>query len=711
LGQRTCQVFQAMAVTVGPVLEDHVYRAGLLGLKRALGDGDLLSFPKRPNGTAMLLRQSFFERLLSGGMDLISFPVADIIAAQTDVRNLSVPQLLCIRCSNLDFSASTPSMRTHGEFLRSVDEALERRMAAKLAGRGVNLAPGQVADAVRLVVLVYGVHERLNKEALGSSEHWLVKSGELQALLLLPACELLEVESLGDASAFCHRNLSRASIAVSRAKKQLHWEVELSNPSAFDSAAQPRSPPTRRSRLSTGGRPSLGRCSQEDSPERAPPVDAEVAALIRQRMEEAESSVEGLREDLAAAKASAEEASTRCEELSAAKAEAETATAAANKELKAVRAELESLRERFTALTASEAKAVQSISDMKSKTAEAKDAQAKMALKASGLRQELSFAKEAEQRLEVDVATLREELTAVKKANIELRAQVQTLRADGSAAKVVEDSVVAAATDAAQVSVVQDTTLAFEREAAAPEEAVVLEPKPSTGDEDVAVAATTDAAQDSATQDDIPPLGCKAAASEEAVEPEPTAATRDEDSAAAEAAQDGAARDATPASEREAAAPEEAAEAEPQDATPALESEAAAPEEAVGAEPQATTGDEEVPEAGAAEVCEQPCVEEPEEVKAPSACIASSEPDAEEAAPGLGAEGASTAPGTPSAAATPSATADEEDEAKFGNEGEGVSPGPQSKEVKEDVEAKEKPICDERQAAEFHEEADVKVQN
>uniref|UniRef100_A0A7S0A4X8 Uncharacterized protein n=1 Tax=Pyrodinium bahamense TaxID=73915 RepID=A0A7S0A4X8_9DINO len=432
-------------------------------------------------------------------MELVSFPASDIIAAQADVRNLALSQLLHIRCGNLDFNATVPSMRAQSEFLTSIDETLEKRMAARLAAQpGVSIAPGQVSEVVRLVLLIYGVHEQIDKET-ASSSNWLVRCGQLEAVLSLPDCELRKLEALAEVSVYCHRSLSKASAAVPRVRKQLHWEVDLStDPQAFESIVQPR-----RTRTSTG-RPSAARAGLEDSPasrEGAAPVDPEVVAKVRQRLAEAEASVDALRGELAAAKASAAESNSRCEEFSAAKTEAESGKAAAVKELEAALAELVPLREKFAAVKAAEAKASQELAAMKTKLSSAKDAEAKISLKASGLRQEVSFAKQAEEHWKAQATRLQEELAAAKKWNMELTAEVTKLRKEVEKASAV----VAKSKEKADV-------IATSEEEGAEASAPVASGAPEAGAEPEAEGGSTASGGQASTEDMISKGECELAA-------------------------------------------------------------------------------------------------------------------------------------------------------------------------------------------------------
>merc|ERR1719282_1991484 len=177
-------------ITVGPILENEIYKNGFKAMQSMLGMADLFDFPKRTNGTSMLLKQSFFERLFGGEMVLIDFPGADVIGAQTDVKQLSLPQLLRIRCDNLDFAATTPGARAQADFLTSVDENLDKRIIQKLTSNGVVIDPAQTSEVVRLVLFIYGVYQQIGGEEGPRSSCWLVRAPPLEAILNVRDCEL-----------------------------------------------------------------------------------------------------------------------------------------------------------------------------------------------------------------------------------------------------------------------------------------------------------------------------------------------------------------------------------------------------------------------------------------------------------------------------------------------------------------------------------------
>eukprot|EP00931_Biecheleriopsis_adriatica_P095271 TRINITY_DN6890_c0_g1_i4.p1 TRINITY_DN6890_c0_g1~~TRINITY_DN6890_c0_g1_i4.p1 ORF type:complete len:728 (-),score=247.20 TRINITY_DN6890_c0_g1_i4:60-2243(-) len=227
----------AESFAVGPLSEELVRRAGILAVRQAVGDADLLSFPKRPNGTPLLLRQSFFERLLNGKMQLASFPAADVSGAQMDVRKLALPQLLFIRCSLLD--ANFAPMSTQAAFVQAVDTALDEQLLRRLSQEGALTASEGV---VRLSLLAYGAHAELQKQgaSLPPAEHWLVRADGAQNLLHLPSCELRPLDVADPTPAYVHSSLLQTKSAVPRERRKLHWEVQFcESPAEFKEKALP----------------------------------------------------------------------------------------------------------------------------------------------------------------------------------------------------------------------------------------------------------------------------------------------------------------------------------------------------------------------------------------------------------------------------------------------------------------------------------------
>eukprot|EP00929_Paragymnodinium_shiwhaense_P082469 TRINITY_DN43458_c0_g1_i1.p1 TRINITY_DN43458_c0_g1~~TRINITY_DN43458_c0_g1_i1.p1 ORF type:complete len:642 (+),score=273.09 TRINITY_DN43458_c0_g1_i1:88-2013(+) len=235
---------------LGPILEIDVRQAGLLKLQKCVGQDDLLEFPKRKNGSAMLLKQSFFERLFTGRMEVGSCPPSDLSGAQADVRYLSLAQLLFIRCQTAQSGVVAPVAQSPiDQFMTAVDSHLDLQLVARLVGSlgGRIQAPSseKTPEIAKQVVLLYGAADMLPD---AGSDLWLLRSGGLEGLLDVSACSLQPV--VADKPCCCAKRLAKQAAAeqkVQKSKHMVHWEVVLSSDpanfkdtTALDSAAARR---------------------------------------------------------------------------------------------------------------------------------------------------------------------------------------------------------------------------------------------------------------------------------------------------------------------------------------------------------------------------------------------------------------------------------------------------------------------------------------
>jgi len=99
----------------------------LAGLKAA----ELLDMPRKQDGSCKLMRQSFFERLLSSEIHVQGSMPSDMAAAQSDLRHLTLEQLLVLRSRTLDFATESRSHDAHNSFLATLDRHLFERMAVQ----------------------------------------------------------------------------------------------------------------------------------------------------------------------------------------------------------------------------------------------------------------------------------------------------------------------------------------------------------------------------------------------------------------------------------------------------------------------------------------------------------------------------------------------------------------------------------------------------
>jgi len=156
--------------------EQRVLKSGLGELRRRLRerrtDEKLLSFPRRANGTAVMLRESFFERLLSGEVDFRSLMASDLTEAQRDIRYLTLPQLLAIRTGCLDFHTESSTHRGHRNFLGTVDRLLSEKIAVEMLCGLEPSGLGQVQKLGLRLALVLGAGVELPSLAKLPSSIW-----------------------------------------------------------------------------------------------------------------------------------------------------------------------------------------------------------------------------------------------------------------------------------------------------------------------------------------------------------------------------------------------------------------------------------------------------------------------------------------------------------------------------------------------------------
>lgn len=374
-------------VELGPVPEESVAASGLKSLRRRLGDASLLEFPKRENGTALLLRQNFFEKLFSGAIELKDCPPTDTAAARADLKHLTLQQLLKIRVDNLEFAASQSLQSAHNEFLTASATIFEAKLSARLNIGGL-AAP---ADIARQVLLLYGAHLLMKEVAVPM---WLLKVGDFKVFLDLP--NILTKPLDGSSSwAYCTKSLLRTSSAVSKAEQQLHWAVELCDkPSEFK--AEP----------------------VEDKA--APNKRAAAADRMSKRLDKGEKSETQVVVDRL--RAEAQQATARAKELEIAEAAAKNATEKSNKEAAALKTALAAVQEAVEAQRVNNQKrASQMGTGWTSKEALAKEVAKATAAGAAEVQAEIDKEKGPHRKLKLELkaaqdeaAKLREEISALK---------------------------------------------------------------------------------------------------------------------------------------------------------------------------------------------------------------------------------------------------------------------------------------------------------
>ncbi|CAK0830905.1 unnamed protein product, partial [Prorocentrum cordatum] len=164
---------------LGPESEELTLKSGLLAIRGALGDRGLLDFPRRPNGTPLVVRQGFFERLLKGEATLQNVAAADASAAEPDVKKLGLQQLLAIRCQSLDYHPTGKDLDPKRSFLVLVDQCIMPLLGQRLLGEETKaFSEAHRAIVMRQVVLIYGANRNLIEKGVTlGSDWWLLAVG------------------------------------------------------------------------------------------------------------------------------------------------------------------------------------------------------------------------------------------------------------------------------------------------------------------------------------------------------------------------------------------------------------------------------------------------------------------------------------------------------------------------------------------------------
>jgi len=111
--------------------EDQAINVGLRRLDSQWGTQALHVFPKRSNGSPLLLREQLLDSLLEGTTNLKAVPASDLSAAQGDLRHLSLRQLLKIRALHLDFVPPKNGADTTTAFIEKMDWLLFEKLGKK----------------------------------------------------------------------------------------------------------------------------------------------------------------------------------------------------------------------------------------------------------------------------------------------------------------------------------------------------------------------------------------------------------------------------------------------------------------------------------------------------------------------------------------------------------------------------------------------------
>mmetsp|Transcript_114330 Transcript_114330/g.207935 ORF Transcript_114330/g.207935 Transcript_114330/m.207935 type:complete len:527 (+) Transcript_114330:58-1638(+) len=126
------QAQQPLRQRITNVTKQSVLNLGVRRLHRRLvveGKVNVTELPKRANGTCGLLAAAFFERLLGGQLELKNCMNSDVSAAQLDIRNLTLEQLLTIHVGALDFTTASDHHHAHMNFIWMVNMHLFEKLA------------------------------------------------------------------------------------------------------------------------------------------------------------------------------------------------------------------------------------------------------------------------------------------------------------------------------------------------------------------------------------------------------------------------------------------------------------------------------------------------------------------------------------------------------------------------------------------------------
>mmetsp|Transcript_28594 Transcript_28594/g.64459 ORF Transcript_28594/g.64459 Transcript_28594/m.64459 type:complete len:440 (-) Transcript_28594:150-1469(-) len=210
---------------------------------------ELLDLPTRPDGKLKVIQASFLRRLLQGALELKGCLESDVSAAQWDLRQLSLEQLLCLRVQNLDFHTASESHSAHNNFL----DALEAHLCERLAQRVLEhvATPSALRLLGRKFLLVLGAVALL-REGWGTScgalpDNWalelepsawqgycavLFKPRHLSALLVGEAKDWVQAVGPGQVVAVvCDRTGGGTT------NRRLQWEISGLDPGKADIAA------------------------------------------------------------------------------------------------------------------------------------------------------------------------------------------------------------------------------------------------------------------------------------------------------------------------------------------------------------------------------------------------------------------------------------------------------------------------------------------
>eukprot|EP00927_Polykrikos_kofoidii_P071528 TRINITY_DN6778_c0_g2_i1.p1 TRINITY_DN6778_c0_g2~~TRINITY_DN6778_c0_g2_i1.p1 ORF type:complete len:1150 (+),score=150.52 TRINITY_DN6778_c0_g2_i1:149-3598(+) len=111
------------------VTQQRVVKEGILRLHAELVLERCIDVADVPNNLSLTVQGSaFFRRLLSGEVELKSCMEGDVCAVQSDLRHLTVEQLLAIRSASIDLATASATHGARSNFLELVDRHLFHKL-------------------------------------------------------------------------------------------------------------------------------------------------------------------------------------------------------------------------------------------------------------------------------------------------------------------------------------------------------------------------------------------------------------------------------------------------------------------------------------------------------------------------------------------------------------------------------------------------------
>lgn len=248
------------------VTEQRVLKAGLIRMHSMLTGGrekEIAEIPNTKEITRKMLGRAFLTRLLRGELELKSCMENDVASAQSDLRYLTLEQLLLIRVPTLNFQTEAFSHSARNSFLETLDKHLfskipphcqrgDAKLPAKLEHvHAVGLRIALVVGAAELFKGGWGSRGNAGSDSGGlpmpphwvfklTPEHWPCNS---QAALL-HTDELWLQPLPGEKPDFCGTGVTgQVAVIADRTRgigkdRMLHWEIALLDPQQHDILAE-----------------------------------------------------------------------------------------------------------------------------------------------------------------------------------------------------------------------------------------------------------------------------------------------------------------------------------------------------------------------------------------------------------------------------------------------------------------------------------------